>query len=121
MRNSKRSANKFKKSIMTLLISALGLAGIGGAGYVTWAALQDSPAKPQARTSYQSPVKSYSVAQGSKSGRKATASKRMKKGTSCKVVKSSKHKPSRHKLKKHVAAKQGKKAHNKSKKQRYAH
>ncbi len=120
MRSGKKSTNKLKKSMMTILISALGLAGIAGAGYVTWAALQDSPAKPQARVTHQVHSKGQSVAQNSKAVRQVAGSRTVKKGTSCKVVKSSKHKPSRHKVKKHLAAKQNKKA-KKTKTQRYAH
>jgi hypothetical protein len=120
MRSGKRTSGKLKKHLMTALIGTLGLAGIAGAGYVTWSALQDSPGKRPSHV-YQEPSRKHvSVASAQKGNHKSKSSKTMKRGTSCKITKSAKHKTSRHKLKKHVAAKKGKKGKH-AKGSKYAH
>lgn len=87
---------------------------------MTWSALQESPGNRPAHV-YREPARKHvSVASASKSAPKGKSGKAMKRGTSCKIVKSSKHKPSRHKLKKHVAAKKGKKSKH-AKGSKYAH
>ena len=105
MATRKRAAAKSRKMILTAVIGSLAALGIGGAGYVTWSAIKGSEAAQTVEATYggQKTSTSSHIAHRSvaSSHSKATKSRRLKAGTSCKITKSKSHKGSKYTASKH--------------------